>query len=72
MRKGEAERFVRIQEVATKACGDGPGAWVDECHVSYVLILNSYVVCVFHISKNITMKCKEYIEYNRKEHVMDI
>lgn len=31
-----------------------------------------HLLFVFHISKNVSMKCKEYVESNRQEHVMDI
>lgn len=31
-----------------------------------------HLLCVFHIAKNVNSKCKEYIEANRKEHIMDL
>lgn len=31
-----------------------------------------YLLCVFCISKNISLKCKDYVKSNRQEHVMDL
>ncbi|XP_058746892.1 uncharacterized protein LOC131619864 [Vicia villosa] len=31
----------------------------------------SHLLCTFHISKNICLKCKEYVESERQEHVID-
>ena len=31
----------------------------------------SHMLCTFHISKNVRMKCKEYVKSERQEHVMD-
>lgn len=32
---------------------------------------STHLLCLFHISKNVSMRCKEYVESNRHDHVMD-
>ncbi|XP_058733588.1 uncharacterized protein LOC131605222 [Vicia villosa] len=31
----------------------------------------THLLCMFHISKNVSMKCKEYVKLERQEHVKD-
>lgn len=33
---------------------------------------STHLFCMFHISKKVSMKCKEYVESHRHEHVMDL
>lgn len=32
----------------------------------------SHLLCMLHITKNVTMKCKEYVESHTHDHVMDL
>ncbi|KAI5409327.1 hypothetical protein KIW84_054942 [Lathyrus oleraceus] len=42
-------------------------------NVVEVVFLNlTHLLCMFHISKNVSMKFKEYVKSHRHEHVMDI
>lgn len=33
---------------------------------------STHLLCMFHISKNVNMKCKEYVESHWHEHVIDM
>ncbi|XP_058734041.1 uncharacterized protein LOC131605735 [Vicia villosa] len=39
--------------------------------IDYVYPNASHLLCTFHILKNVSMKCKEYVKSERQEHVMD-
>ena len=67
----EVKRVVPFREISIEGFSDWSGTGVDECHGS--LFPNStHMLCLFHISKNVNMKCKEYVESHRQDHVMDI
>lgn len=71
METGEAEGVVQTREVASQSHVYKLGNFLDECHGSYVPI-STHLLCEFHILKNVGMKCKEHVEYNRKEHLMNL
>ncbi|XP_058763165.1 protein FAR1-RELATED SEQUENCE 5-like [Vicia villosa] len=39
--------------------------------IDFVYPNASHLLCMFHISKKVSMKCKEYVKSERQEHVMD-
>lgn len=55
-----------------------PNVLVTNCelvlmNVMEVVFPNSTnLLCLFHISKNVSMKCKEYVESHKHEHVLDM
>ena len=39
--------------------------------IEIVYLNASLMLCTFHISKNVSMKCKKYVKSERQEHDMD-
>lgn len=61
----EAQKVVLFREFTPEGCGDGLGTHVDEC-MKVVFPNSTHMLCSFHISKNVSMKCKKYVKSVRQ------